>query len=369
MFKNFEEDLKEMQLNMYKYILEGKQRCFPSGYWSREGSASHFKMFLLYYVHDVLNYPKDRVPYEIISKKLLTEAKLLTPYRELFGGRLEIMFKEVFPEIYPYEMPIISDELWLGTGIWEGEQPLKDIFPKWYIEEHLGLNEDNVVGLIGVAGAQKDFFKYKNIIRGKYRSLSDCIHRCYPNKDLEKIKSGIKGRTTSRVALLKRKTKDPSIDLREKIIIYKSDDNCYYTNTGCNIHVYSENGLSKLRILNPDRKPTYREIHYILNKLTGETEKTYYLNIDQYSNDIVLTEGSSPLGLNVYISTSFDKEVKPHTAGLEYSVSIIENNMSKTHLVTSTCKENTELDELKALRNSLFPGETVFIVLFSPEMI
>lgn len=45
-FKSFEEEQKEMQLNMYRYILEGKQKSFPSGYWEEEGDEYQFKEFL-----------------------------------------------------------------------------------------------------------------------------------------------------------------------------------------------------------------------------------------------------------------------------------------------------------------------------------
>ena len=70
-FKSFEEEQKEMQLNMYRYILEGKQKFFPSGYWEEEGDEYQFKEFLLYYIHEVLGHPKDEIPYKIISKKLI----------------------------------------------------------------------------------------------------------------------------------------------------------------------------------------------------------------------------------------------------------------------------------------------------------
>jgi len=298
-FKSFEEEQKEMQLNMYKYILEGKQKSFPSGYWEKsgEGDELQFKRFLLYYIHEVLEYPKDEIPYKIISKKLIMEAKLVTPYSILFKNRLEVMFKKIFPEVHPYKMPIICNELWFGKGLWEGEIPLEEAFPKWYIEEHLGLNEDNVVGLIRIVDSQEDDLVYRKIIRSRYRSLASFIHRCYPNKDIEKIKTGIKGRSTSRVALLKRKKINPTIDLTEKINIFKSDDNCYFTNTGCNIHVYNEDGINKLRILNYDRKPTDREIDYIKCNLLGESSKTYCLSTDEYSNDIILIDSASEVNL------------------------------------------------------------------------
>ena len=38
MFKTFEEEIKELNLNMYKYILEGKQTGYPQGFWFEEGS-------------------------------------------------------------------------------------------------------------------------------------------------------------------------------------------------------------------------------------------------------------------------------------------------------------------------------------------
>ena len=147
-FKSFEEEQKELHLNMYKYILEGRQHGFPQGFWHEEGDKDTFKTFLLYYLYEVLNYPKDKIPYKDISKKVISEGKLLSAYQILFEGRIEIMFKEIFPEAYPYKMPHISDELWHGTGIHDGKTPLKNIFPNWYFEEYLGLTEDNVVGLI-----------------------------------------------------------------------------------------------------------------------------------------------------------------------------------------------------------------------------
>ena len=43
-FRSFEEEIKEMRLNMYKYILEGKQKCFPSAFWENgEGNTETFK--------------------------------------------------------------------------------------------------------------------------------------------------------------------------------------------------------------------------------------------------------------------------------------------------------------------------------------
>ena len=58
-FKSFEEEQKELHLNMYKYILEGRQHGFPQGFWYEEGDKDTFKTFLLYYLYEVLNYPKD----------------------------------------------------------------------------------------------------------------------------------------------------------------------------------------------------------------------------------------------------------------------------------------------------------------------
>ena len=248
-FKSFEEEQKEMHLNMYKYILEGKQPSFPFGFWGNEGDKELFKTYLLYYIHEVLNYPKEEIPYKLISKKLISEAKLIGAYNKLFENRTEIMFKEIFPEAFPYNMPIISDELWHGTGKWEGCEPLKLTFPAWYIKEHLGLTEDNVVGLIRLVDEIEEDQLYKTIIKNKYRSLASFISVAFPDKDPVVIRKAIKGRTTSRVALKKRLAIDSTIYLKEQIRIFKSDDNCYFTNTGCNIHMYEENGLTKLRIL------------------------------------------------------------------------------------------------------------------------
>ena len=342
-FKSYREEMEEMELNMYKYILEGKQKSFPSGYWEEEGREYQFKSFLLYYIHEVLGYPRNEIPYKIISKKLIGEAKLITPYFILFKNRLEIMFEKIFPEVYPYKMPIICDELWFGKGMWEGQTPLEESFPKWLIEEHYGLNEDNVIGLIKIVDIQGEDLIYRKLIRSRYRSLAKFIHKCYPNKDIEKIKTGIKGRTTSRVALLKRKEANPSIELTEKINIFKSDDNCYYTNTGCNIHLYSENGIDKLRILNYNRKPTYREISFIRYNLLNETEKTYYFNIDEYSNDITLTECVNPSMLTLSEKSLFSS--------------------------FKDFNENIILDELMTLKDMLPPNDKSFIVTFPPEKV
>ena len=45
MFKSFEEEQQEMEINMYKYILEGKQHSFPFGYWVETGAKETFKKF------------------------------------------------------------------------------------------------------------------------------------------------------------------------------------------------------------------------------------------------------------------------------------------------------------------------------------
>ena len=93
MFKSFEEEQKEMKINMYKYILEGKQESFPLGYWHNEGDVETFKLFLLYYIHEVLGYPEGEIPYKVITKKLIVEANLLTGYKKLFNHRLPNLFK------------------------------------------------------------------------------------------------------------------------------------------------------------------------------------------------------------------------------------------------------------------------------------
>ena len=372
-FKSFEEEQKELHLNMYKYILEGRQHGFPQGFWYEEGDKDTFKTFLLYYLYEVLNYPKDKIPYKDISKKVISEGKLLSAYQILFEGRIEILFKEIFPEAYPYKMPHISDELWHGTGIHEGKTPLKNIFPNWYFEEYLGLTEDNVVGLIELKDEEDDEESaiYKGIIKNKYRSLAECICCAFPNKDNKAVKSGIKARTTSRVGLKKRREKDPTKELTEKIKIFKSDNNCYFTNTGCNIHMYIEDGIEKLRIIHYDRKPTYREIKYIRYKLLNKTTKTFYFNIDKYSNEVILTEE-----VNKPTYTSFDSELilsdikKSPVTKIEYPVSITKDGGTILHLSVSFSDPKTkfiEIEEVKALKDILLPKDKLFGMFFPPE--
>lgn len=372
-FKSFEEEQKELHLNMYKYILEGRQHGFPQGFWYEEGDKDTFKTFLLYYLYEVLNYPKDKIPYKDISKKVISEGKLLSAYQILFEGRIEIMFKEIFPEAYPYKMPHISDELWHGTGIHEGKTPLKNIFPNWYFEEYLGLTEDNVVGLIELKDEEDDEESaiYKGIIKNKYRSLAECICCAFPNKDNKAVKSGIKARTTSRVGLKKRREKDPTKELTEKIKIFKSDNNCYFTNTGCNIHMYIEDGIEKLRIIHYDRKPTYREIKYIRYKLLNKATKTFYFNIDKYSNEVILIEE-----VNKPTYTSFDSELilsdikKSPVTKIEYPVSITKDGGAILHLSVSFSDPKTkfiEIEEVKALKDILLPKDKLFGMFFPPE--
>lgn len=372
-FKSFEEEQKELHLNMYKYILEGRQHGFPQGFWYEEGDKDTFKTFLLYYLYEVLNYPKDKIPYKDISKKVISEGKLLSAYQILFEGRIEIMFKEIFPEAYPYKMPHISDELWHGTGIHEGKTPLKNIFPNWYFEEYLGLTEDNVVGLIELKDEEDDEESaiYKGIIKNKYRSLAECICCAFPNKDNEAVKLGIKARTTSRVGLKKRREKDPTKELTEKIRIYKSDNNCYFTNTGCNIHMYREDGIEKLRIIHYDRKPTYREIKYIRYKLLDKATKTFYFDIDKYSNEVILIEE-----VNKPTYTSFDSELilsdikKSPVTKIEYPVSITKDGGAILHLSVSFSDPKTkfiEIEEVKALKDILLPKDKLFGMFFPPE--
>ncbi|MCI5630616.1 MAG: DUF4046 domain-containing protein [Clostridium sp.] len=374
-FKSFEEEQKELHLNMYKYILEGRQHGFPQGFWYEEGDKDTFKTFLLYYLYEVLNYPKDKIPYKDISKKVISEGKLLSAYQILFEGRIEILFKEIFPEAYPYKMPHISDELWHGTGIHEGKTPLKNIFPNWYFEEYLGLTEDNVVGLIELKDEEDDEESaiYKGIIKNKYRSLAECICCAFPNKDNEAVKSGIKARTTSRVALKKRREKDPTKELTEKIKIFKSDNNCYFTNTGCNIHMYIEDGIEKLRIIHYDRKPTYREIKYIRYKLLDKATKNFYFDIDKYSNEVILIEE-----VNKPTYTSFDSELilsdikKSPVTKIEYPVSITKDGGAILHLSVSFSDPKTkfiEIEEIKALKDILLPKDKLFGMFFPPEAV
>lgn len=370
-FKSFEEEQKELHLNMYKYILEGRQHGFPQGFWYEEGDKDTFKTFLLYYLYEVLNYPKDKIPYKDISKKVISEGKLLSAYMILFEGRIENLFKEIFPEAYPYKMSFISDELWYGTGIHEGKTPLKDEFPNWYFEEYLGLTEDNVVGLIELKDEDdEENAIYKGIIKNKYRSLAECIHQAFPNKDIEAIKSGIKARTTSRIGLKKRREKNPTKELTEKIRIYKSDNNCYFTNTGCNIHIYKENGVEKLRIIHYDRKPTYREIKYIRYKLLDKATKTFYFDIDKYSNEVILIEE-----VNKPTCTSFASELilsdikKSPVTNIEYPVLITKDGGAILHLSVSSNPNAKfiELEEVKALRDMLLPKDKIFGMFFPPE--
>ena len=372
-FKSFEEEQKELHLNMYKYILEGRQHGFPQGFWYEEGDKDTFKTFLLYYLYEVLNYPKDKIPYKDISKKVISEGKLLSAYQILFEGRIEILFKEIFPEAYPYKMPHISDELWHGTGIHDGKTPLKNIFPNWYFEEYLGLTEDNVVGLIELKDEEDDEESaiYKGIIKNKYRSLAECICCAFPNKDNKAVKSGIKARTTSRVGLKKRREKDPTKELTEKIRIFKSDNNCYFTNTGCNIHMYIEDGIEKLRIIHYDRKPTYREIKYIRYKLLDKATKTFYFDIDKYSNEVILIEE-----VNKPTYTSFDSELilsdikKSPVTKIEYPVSITKDGGAILHLSVSFSDPKTkfiEIEEIKALKDILLPKDKLFGMFFPPE--
>lgn len=370
-FKSFEEEQKEMQLNMYKYILDGRQASFPPAFWTSEGTKETFKMFLLYYLHEVLGYPKDSIPYDKITKQVVYEGKLITPYNTLFKGRLECMFKEVFPEAYPYKMPIISDELWYGKGIHTGKTPLRDIFPKWYFEEYLGLNEDNVIGLLRVADDfEGDELIYRNIIKNRFKSLADCVSVAYPNKSVEKIKSSMKGRSTSRVALKKRRLKDKTIELREKIKMFQSDDNCYFTNTGCNIHKYRENGIEKLKIVNYDRKPTYREIEFIRYELLDSKSKSFYFNIDNYSNEVILEESIDkpmyiPLEAEVILS---DIKTAPAT-NIKYPITISRHRESFLQLsVVNTCGKYINLDDMKTLRDELLPKDKSFAVFLPPRV-
>ena len=290
-FKTFEEEQKEMHLNMYKYILDGKQNSFPYGFWNEKGRKETFKTFLLYYLHDVLEYPKDKIPYQVITKVIVYDSKLGTAYKYLFKNRIEVMFKEIFPEAFPYHMPFISDELWNGTGIWSGNEPLKEIFPNWYFKEYLGLNEDNVVGLYNLSNnISEEEEHYRHIAKTKYRSIAECICIAFPNKDIEKVKSGMKSRTTSRVTLEKRRLVDPNYELKQKLILYKSDDNCYFTNTECNIYSYVEDGLRKLKIVNYNRVPTDREIEFIKDKIFGNTLNISHSRAIEYSNEVILIE-------------------------------------------------------------------------------
>lgn len=290
-FKTFEEEQKEMHLNMYKYILDGRQNSFPYGFWNENGRKETFKMLLLYYLHDVLGHPKDKVPYLTITKTLIDESKLGTAYKYLFKNRIEVMFKEIFPEAFPYYMPFISDELWNGTGMWIEDRPLKEIFPNWYFKEYLGFNEDNVIGLYNLSdNINKEEERYRHIVKTKYRSIAECMCIAFPSKDIEKVKSGIKARTTSRIAQEKKKLIDPNYEFRQKLILYKSDDNCYFTNTECNIYSYVEDGLRKLKIVNYNRMPTDREIEFIKDKLIENILNISYSKVSEYSNEIILIE-------------------------------------------------------------------------------
>ena len=290
MLKSFEEEQQEMEINMYKYILEGKQHSFPFGYWVETGAKETFKKFLLYYIHEVLGYPKDEIPYHLISKNLIVEAKLISPYKSLFNNRNENLFREMFPEAYPYKMPFITTDLWEGTGEYSGCEPLRDLFPKWYIEEYLGLTEETVFSFIPLPMdcTTGDDEIYQRIISNKYKGIVEFLSYAYPNKDRDRIKSIIKGRTTSRVALLKRIAKDTSKENTRQLTLINSDGNCYYTNSGCNIYVYEDNDNLKAKVSHPDRLPTPREIKFISKKILGEIQETTY-TLGNRPNEYILT--------------------------------------------------------------------------------
>ncbi len=294
MFKTFEEEIKELNLNMYKYILEGKQTGYPQGFWYEEGSKETFKTFLLHYIHEVLGYPKDEIPYDIITKSIVTEAKLIVGYMTLFDGRVDAMFKEIFPEAFPFKLPFYSDDIWYGKGYWEGHEPLEKTFANWYFKEYLGLTEDNVLSMLFVGdenALSEEDRKYRLLIRNRYRSMHKAISIAFPNKDIEKVKSALKGRTTSRSGLNRRRKINPKVDLSEPIRIYQCDDNCYFTNTGCGIHLNKENGSQKLMVKHFDRQPTRREIEYIRNKLLeNNSSNDFYLDIDESSKSATLHE-------------------------------------------------------------------------------
>ena len=44
-FKTFEEEIKELNLNMYKYILEGKQTGYPQVFGLKKEAKKHLKHF------------------------------------------------------------------------------------------------------------------------------------------------------------------------------------------------------------------------------------------------------------------------------------------------------------------------------------
>ena len=67
--------------------------------------------------------------------------------------------------------------------------------------------------------------------------------------------------------------------------------NCYFTNTGCGIHLNKENGSQKLMVKHFDRQPTRREIEYIRNKLLdNNSSNDFYLDIDESSKSATLHE-------------------------------------------------------------------------------
>ena len=371
-FKTFEEEKQEMNLNMYKYILDGRQTGYPQGFWNEEGNKETFKTFLLYYLHEVLGYPKDEVPYHIISKSTITEAKLITSYNTLFGGRIEVLFSELFPEAFPFRMPFISDDVWQGTGIWEGHEPLYKSFPKWYFNEYLGLNEENVCVMVAVGDdnlLSEEDKNYRRIIRNKYRSMHEFISEAFPNKDVKTIKSALKGRITSRSRLIKKREINPNKELTENIDIHQCDQNCYFTNTGCSIYLYEEDGCKKLMIRNFDRKPTYREISYIRYKLLANLSKNFYLDIDEYSNTIILHEEKSEPKYTLDISKLiFDDVVKSPATDFDYLVSLTEEGEDQLHLSMGLNENGVfiELDELKAFRDKLLPADRKFGVFFPP---
>lgn len=160
-------------IEIYEYVLSGRLKKFPMGYWKdSEGFNNAVKCFK-YLIEDKLNWSDDDIK-KHLSRKIFIEYRLYGMFKTYFDGSPYSAIQALYPNKFkPWDMAVCP------MGYWDNEENcIKAI--KWLIEEKLQWSDIDIrEKLTG------DVF-YENGLAGmssKYKdSTYTLINLAYPNR-------------------------------------------------------------------------------------------------------------------------------------------------------------------------------------------
>lgn len=185
--KNIQRKIDET-IKILDYIREGKQGSFPHLYFVEdiEIGKECFKACFHYHIkkeHKVRRGSE----HHYVRRCIIHEMKMSNAFKDLYDGKMDLLFFDLFPEKHIWDMSMIPKHTWTKETEYE--------FTKWYIEDYLKLDESNVYEMdteYCLNGCE-----YSKVVR-KAGGVSNMIVRLYPHLDLIEVRRELKSRMTTK---------------------------------------------------------------------------------------------------------------------------------------------------------------------------